>query len=186
MYERIVTIVRTPVLHNGDYTNEWKRLTDLHLPIEVMDRVWLGSSDDAANNYFLGDERISHVVNCADESARGSLYVRGKALKYACLNAIDSLGYPLIATHYPLFKGMMDFALDSDPEHRVFVHCRMGLNRSVALLALYTAERTGTDLADVVHQMWQRRPGILENDAFIQQMTAWRAGGVAPRDPLDS
>uniref|UniRef100_A0A6C0AN31 Tyrosine specific protein phosphatases domain-containing protein n=1 Tax=viral metagenome TaxID=1070528 RepID=A0A6C0AN31_9ZZZZ len=34
---------------------------------EITDQIWLGSYKDAANERFLGERKITHILCCADE-----------------------------------------------------------------------------------------------------------------------
>jgi protein-tyrosine phosphatase len=56
-------------------------------------------------------------------------------------------------------------------EHRVLVHCRMGLNRSVLVIATALTYLGMTGAAAMDH-LRERRPGALFNDTFASHVAA--------------
>jgi hypothetical protein len=116
---------------------------------------------------FMELYNITHVVNCADESACRVILPEDR---YKCLNAIDSSTVNIFDGWYTEFKETMDRYLRSPECKNVYVHCQAGINRSVSLTAGYIVKKFGVPVEKVVQKMSQQRPCILTNEAFQEQL----------------
>ena len=52
----------------------------------------------------------------------------------------------------------------------VLVHCHEGENRSAALVVAYLMVEERMSLHEAVEQVWSRRPIVLSNDSFVDQL----------------
>ena len=58
----------------------------------------------------------------------------------------------------------------SAPNGCVLVHCHEGKNRSAALVVAYLMVEERMSLYEAVEQVWSRRPIVLSNDSFVDQL----------------
>jgi len=157
-------------------------------PTRVTDRLWLGSCYDATDVEFLRGEGITHVVNCADRLPRFETYtVKDSDLRaWIVLNADDDPDYPILERHLDSVTEFIDTAL-LEPDSKVLVHCRAGVNRSATLVLAYAAlvgSRGDTRavgrleaFANVFEHVMERRPMILSNEGFYKQLVIWAHKG---------
>lgn len=82
---------------------------------------------------FQQQNKITHVINCAEEQYSPSWFKEKFPHNYVCLNAIDSHTVKIL-DWYPEFKKAMDMFL---VEGVVYVHCQAGINRSGFLVLAY-------------------------------------------------
>ena len=153
-------------------------------PTRVTDKLWLGSCFDAKDIEFLRGERITHVVNCADPLPLFETYtVKDADLRaWIVLNADDDRDYPILERHLDTVTEFIDRAL-LEPDAKVLVHCRAGVNRSATLVLAYAAlVGARRDLrpfgrleafATVFEHVMEERPMILANDGFYAQLVEW-------------
>ena len=50
------------------------------------------------------------------------------------------------------------------------MHCHEGKNRSAALVVAYLMVEERMSLYEAVEQVWSRRPIVLSNDSFVDQL----------------
>jgi len=150
-------------------------------PTHITDRLWLGSCFDAKDIEFLRGEGITHVVNCADPLPLFETYtVKDAGLRaWIVLGAEDDPAYPILERHLTAVTEFIDAAL-LEPDAKVLVHCRAGVNRSSTLLLAYAALRCIPQasgrleaFATVFEHVMERRPMILSNDGFYTQLVEW-------------
>lgn len=137
-------------------------------PVSVDKWLWIGGMAEAADVDFLKSKGITHILNCADETARGWVT---PAHRYLQLNAMDLEGYSMIDRHWAEVSAFLDDALESGG--KVLVHCHMGMNRSVTMALAYLFNRFRIDILSLAEFIGRNRPGALTNDTFIQQLVEW-------------
>lgn len=157
-------------------------------PTHVTDRLWLGSFFDAMDVEFLKGEGITHVVNCADRLPRFETYTVKEAdlRAWIVLDADDDRDYPILERHLDTVTEFIDAAL-SEPDSKVLVHCRAGVNRSATLVLAYAAlvgsrgapPSSGRleAFTTVFEHVMERRPMILANEGFYKQLVDWAHRG---------
>jgi protein-tyrosine phosphatase len=99
--------------------------------------------------------------------------------EYACLNADDDPGYPILDLHFATTKEFMDRALQR-PDSQILVHCMAGINRSATLVLAYVSQRDTTSTLQKVERFARyfdivmiQRPIILMNEGFYEQLLDW-------------
>ena len=130
--------------------------------------IGAGSQLDLYNCYT---HTITHVINCAHEDSCPSHMKEHfvEENRYACLDAEDSLEVD-ITGWYDSFKEVIGRFL-RDPECKtVFVHCRMGMNRSAFLSVLYVCDKFHYNYDKVCRALLMQRPCALDNHIFHQQV----------------
>jgi len=121
------------------------------------------------NESFIEDHNITHVINCADESAVPSNIKDQLSGKYVCLNAIDSFHVSII-DWYPPFEQFMNKFLRDNESKVIYVNCQMGMNRSGFLTALYLCLKFKYPYETVTKAILLQRPCALSNPVFHQQV----------------
>jgi len=141
----------------------------IHDPIaKVFDRILLGAGFYLLPN-FVNGHQITHVINCADDSAcpAGLRVYLGK--NYTCLNAMDD-PTNIIDKHYPAFEAAMDAYLRDPVCRNVYVHCQAGMNRSATLVLAYVVKRFRVQLLYLVTHVVRQRPCIMTNLHFQEYL----------------
>jgi hypothetical protein len=137
-------------------------------PANVLDYVFLGDSDAAMNVPLLRFLGIDSIVNCASGSVLTSNEFYDEDFAYVEFEAEDMPGYDLLGNH---FEDTRQFLDDCRLHHRkALVHCAAGINRSAALVVAYYMVSQNQKLADAVRFVFNRRPIILCNEGFIEQL----------------
>jgi len=132
--------------------------------------LYLGSAADASNIEWFEQTAITHVLNCADQTASGSGGVVGKLkLKYCQLDADDDDEFNIIKASFPAASAFIKQA-EAMSNGKIFVHCHAGVNRSAALVVAFLMKERGMHVLDAVRQVWAVRPIVLQNDNFIRQL----------------
>lgn len=98
---------------------------------KITDRIYIGSSNDAQDKQMLSDKKITAILNVSlksDNPVDGIEYVHlplydshGNSLRLI-LSVLEALRYLL------------------EKHQKVLVHCRYGIKRSPAIVALYLYE----------------------------------------------
>lgn len=158
------------VLDVGLAQNNWQVLSPA--PVALTPWLWIGSAEDAANATFLRDAGITHVLNCADATARGHV---DPSLQYLQLDAEDAPFYPILPKHYALAKLFLDDVRRNAPRAKALVHCHAGLNRSVTLALAYLHAKERRSILGMARKLAKARPGTLSNPWFRDQLVAFHA-----------
>ena len=142
----------------------------------VTNRIWLGSKYDVTDPVWMRSNKITHVLNCATPVDR---FDPSSVTEYACLNADDDPGYPILDLHFATTKEFMDRALQR-PDSQILVHCMAGINRSATLVLAYVSQRDTTSTLQKVERFARyfdivmlQRPIILMNEGFYEQLIDW-------------
>ena len=106
----------------------------------------------------------------AAEMVSGEFQKQG--LKYTGLDGcVDEYGYPLIERHLDQCRKFLTAQLEEcRPDGCVLVHCHEGRNRSAALCIAYLMVEHRMSLWDAVEHVWTRRPNVLSNISFLDQL----------------
>lgn len=120
---------------------------------------------------FARENRISHVINCAEDRMCPSWFQWQVPSNYKCLNAIDSESVNILSW-YPAFKETMQKFLQQPDCTRVFVHCQCGINRSAFLALMYVCDVFKYPLKETEWSIIRQRPCALTNPAFRSQVYA--------------
>lgn len=118
--------------------------------------------------------RITHVINCAEDSLCPATIKHALGSKYKCLNCIDHPMYPILEKHYDEFEKTMDAFLRDPLCLNVYVHCQAGINRSACLIIAYVVRRFGVPVQHVVENVAKQRPCILTNQGFQKQLLEFK------------
>ena len=134
----------------------------IHDPIaRVYPRILLGAGFYLLPN-FVNGQQITHVINCADDSACPSALKVYLGKNYTCLTAMDD-ETNIIAKHYDAFERAMDAYLRDPACKNVYVHCQAGMNRSATLVVAYVVKRFRVQLLYLINPVARQRPCIMTN-----------------------
>jgi len=167
-----------------------------HLPTPVGRQVLVGSVRHATMVPMLRRLGVTHVVNCAagDCSVPVGEYEE-VGIEYMPLRGVDNEGYPILKRHLEQLLQFVGPVLDNSTlakgrEHankgRVLLHCVAGRNRSVALAVALVLIFELMPLPNIVRRLFQRRPFVLTNQSFRQQLSdlAEQQGLLTSPSPL--
>ena len=166
-----------------------------YLPTPVGRQVLVGSVRHATMVPMLRRLGITHVVNCAagDCSVPVGEYEE-HGIEYLPLRGVDAEGYPVLKRHLEQLLQFAGPVLESSTlargkeagKGKVLLHCNAGRNRSVALAVALVLIFELTPLPNVVRRLFQRRPFILTNHSFRQQLAelAEQQGLLTSPSPL--
>lgn len=150
-------------------------------PCILTPRVWLGSAHDATDIEWLNEHHITHVINCAESLPKydSKILPETDIQQVWVLDADDDPSYPILAKHLDDVIKFLNLAYHN-PDARVLIHCRAGMNRSPALaLAAVVAmapptQKTRLEIfASFYEAAVKQRPFILQNEGFYEQLLAW-------------
>ena len=137
----------------------------IHDPVaKVFHRILLGAGFYLLPN-FVNGHQITHVINCADDSACPPSFRAYLGKNYTCLNAMDD-ETNILEKHYDAFEAAMDAYLRDPVCKNVYVHCQAGMNRSATLVLAYVVKRFRVDLVSLVHHVVRQRPCVMVNPYF--------------------
>ena len=167
-----------------------------YLPSPVSNRVLVGSARHAISVAMLRRLGVTHVCNCAagDCAAPVGEYEE-HGIEYLAVRAPDAEGYPILQQH---LRAVLDFVQaftanqttmgkgSGPPRGKVLLHCSAGRNRSVTLALAIELVHGAEPLPNLVRRLFQRRPFILTNQSFRQQLAqlAEQQGLLVSPSPL--
>merc|ERR1712228_97363 len=141
--------------------------------IEVISEIipkflWVGNDSDSQNIALLKQLKISHVLNCA------GLDIQTKYpsdIKQCIINAEDEPDFNIIDSY---LDECFEFIQDCQRSNgRIFVHCMMGMNRSITLIIAYLMYSQNMRLKKAINYVGIRRGWILENEWFRKQLIVY-------------
>ena len=150
-------------------------------PCILTPRIWLGSAHDATDIEWLNEHHITHVINCAESLPKydSKILPETDIQQVWVLDADDDPSYPILAKHLDDVIQFLNLAYHN-PDARVLIHCRAGMNRSPALaLAAVVAmapptQKTRLEIfASFYEAAVKQRPFILQNEGFYEQLLTW-------------
>ena len=136
-------------------------------PAWFYSRILVGAGPMLTPN-FVRKYNITHVINCADESACPTWFKHAYPGNYKCLNAIDS-PFVNILSWYPAFEATLRQFL-KEGNGTIFVHCQCGINRSGFLALTYVCKNFGLPIQSVMESTKRQRPILFQNSAFTGQV----------------
>ena len=119
---------------------------------------------------FVARNRITHVINCAQDDFCPAWWRRTRKHNYAVMNAIDSPHHNIL-DWYPYFElTLRRFLREGALDGVVYVHCHAGMNRSASLALAYVCKNYSLPFDPVVTAVRRQRPCILQNTVFTTQV----------------
>lgn len=137
----------------------------------ITSRIWLGSIHATFNEAWLRTTGITHVVT-ALEAPHSTPAMRTVGCKQLSIPIRD---HPQ-ETIYLWFQEVYDFirgALDSSPDHRVYIHCYAGISRSSTLLTAYLMLRHTIAADEALAFIRSSRHCVNPNPGFYDALKLW-------------
>lgn len=148
-------------------------------PAWFSSRILVGPGARLSPN-FVRENRISHVINCAQDEFCPDWWKRTHPGRYVVINAIDSLQHNIL-DWYPMFEdALRGFLREGSVHGVVYVHCHAGMNRSASLALAYVCKNYALPIEPVVTAVRRQRPCILQNPVFMTQVKAFIEDGRVP------
>mmetsp|Transcript_76781 Transcript_76781/g.144681 ORF Transcript_76781/g.144681 Transcript_76781/m.144681 type:complete len:438 (+) Transcript_76781:73-1386(+) len=155
---------------------------DFMMPSEVLENfLYLGNRSNAGDERGLENMGISHMLSVVADSDEEIATPAG--MERIVLHAADSSDEDIAA----LFPRAVQFLQQvHEAGGRVLVHCVAGRSRSASLVIAYLMRRCNMTLNEAFTLLKEKRPVVLPNSGFWQQLEAeeLKIFGVASPTPL--
>jgi Dual specificity phosphatase, catalytic domain len=145
----------------------------------IVDRLYLGSKEAAANGDWLDECEISHILNVT--SGVANYYESDEDVEYMQIRVADSPDEDL-SRHFNDAIEFIDAAV-SNASSNVLVHCRQGMSRSPTCIVAYLMAKKRMYLADAYRCVLEANGGeLLINDGFKRQLMDFELDWFAELD----
>jgi protein-tyrosine phosphatase len=134
-------------------------------PVQVHPKILFGPGEYLTPK-FVEENKITHVINCAQEEFSPSWFKEKYPTNYYCLGAIDSYNVKIL-DWYSKFKIMLDIFIE---EGNVYVHCQAGINRSGFLVMAYLVFEKNFHAETLEKMIIKKRPCALTNTSFRNEI----------------
>eukprot|EP01063_Lacrimia_lanifica_P003000 TRINITY_DN11617_c0_g2_i1.p1 TRINITY_DN11617_c0_g2~~TRINITY_DN11617_c0_g2_i1.p1 ORF type:complete len:300 (+),score=114.20 TRINITY_DN11617_c0_g2_i1:95-994(+) len=153
---------------------EWVKKINVELNSAL--NPWAGTDQPgefAPNVFIAAAEHVAEmkgvtaIVNCCPSTVDSSTFHPEAA--YLPVDADDDPRYPIISHA----RDVVDFItrhLEEHPRPRVVIHCYGGINRAGATSVGFLMVGRGVPLLEAVRTVYRKRPIILSNVAFREQL----------------
>jgi dual specificity phosphatase 12 len=143
-------------------------LPSLQTPAELMGHVFLGDASAAMDTETLAAMGIAAILNCASGAVLTNRDYYDSSVAYLEFEAEDHPDYDLLGMHFEETKAFLDACIAQN--RSALVHCAAGINRSATLAVAYFMYTAKVDLVSAVKHCFGKRPIILCNESFINQL----------------
>ena len=128
----------------------------------IIDNIYLGDINAAADEAYLKEHNITTVVNCAISCK--SNYTDIKFIELRLYDDKSQILFPKLEVAYNFIKK------NSKKNANILVHCKCGISRSTSLVVFYLMKEKGWDYDRAMDYIKERRPSALPQAAFQQQL----------------
>jgi len=137
-------------------------------PVELVPRIYIGSSLYLGNNEFMKEKNIGYILNCANSGLMK--YVKKKHIIQLSLDGLDEENYDIIGELGERALSYVREALDSS-DKSIYINCKMGINRS-AVISGYVIWSLNYKLSmeEVIEKIIEKRPICFSNNYFIRHL----------------
>eukprot|EP00754_Rhynchopus_humris_P009131 Rhum_TRINITY_DN13936_c0_g1::Rhum_TRINITY_DN13936_c0_g1_i1::g.66063::m.66063 len=159
----------------GDEEGGCAAAADVGRPAEVFPGLFLAAADMLAT----ADPPPTAVVNLCPRMAGRAGGAAAGATAYLEIDCDDAPGYPIVSHADEVCSFVREQLAGAEAgtvrpgAPAVYVHCYGGINRSGALCVAYLVKEGGLSLTDAVEACHRRRPIILSNAAFRDQLVSY-------------
>ena len=134
---------------------------------EIFPWLYLGSFNNACDIEELERIKATHVLNCAYECNNENL---PKDIKVLHLKIYDYEAFDISS----FFEKANDFINQCKSENGiVFVHCKLGVSRSAALVLAYLIKNMGYTVDSALQLLVQKRDRVNPNKGFMKQLYSY-------------
>jgi len=129
---------------------------------EVTSQLFLGSSNDAANETELQDNGITHVVSLI---GRGQVFVQGIKYAHAFMKGNGKTELKEILTKlWPIIEE------SQEKDKALFIYCLNGQNISAAVMLAILMKSKGKKLSKAYKLLKSKRPIVSINEWYAKQL----------------
>lgn len=139
---------------------------------QITPTLWLSGIDAAYSKTFLVSNRITHVLNCAEDAPMGS-YPLDLSLNLEQVPMEDD-EYPRFLEH--LHEAVMTLDAWQTEGRTVLVHCRAGISRSPTVVLAWMILCKRVSLEDAWAAVSKERYFVRPNDYFMSVLKTLRPG----------
>ena len=153
-------------------------------PAAFTESIFVGSARHAEDLSTLRSLGVTAVLNLAPGACDDpeDLF-EDNGIAYLELDAEDFVGYPLFEMHLEAATAFVEQHATSNSGGKVLIHCFAGVNRSAAIAVAIIMLSGRKPLYEVVQACFERRPFILSNASFRQQLVQLAAENDLLPDP---
>lgn len=137
-------------------------------PVEIVDRVYIGSIGAAYSKKSIECNGITHIV-CASKSPRLKFE---PVIQYLRVPIKDKAESDILANVDASIE-FIDAALSSSPTAKVLVHCIRGMSRSVSLVIGFLIARHDMTFETALALVRTKRPLANPNCGFERQLRTY-------------
>ena len=128
----------------------------------IIDNIYLGDINAAADEAYLKEHNITTVVNCAISCK--SNYTDIKFIELRLYDDKSQILFPKLEVAYNFIKK------NSKKNANILVHCKCGISRSTSLVVFYLMKERGWDYDRAIDYIRERRPIVQPNPGFEEQL----------------
>ena len=133
--------------------------------INVIDNIYLSSSEDALNAKLIEKNKIKHVFRI---SSKTNMSPYDSSIIYSSLDVDDS--EDASDKMLKINKIILKLLLKKKIEENVLVHCNMGRSRSAAFIIYYLMVKHGMSYDDAYGFLKEKKPDIDLNSGFVKML----------------
>lgn len=143
-------------------------------PAQILDWLWLGDQNAAFNGLAAG---YTHVISCVNQQEMDLISEFWAMHEYRPQHLhilVEDHPTTQITQYYnQVAEWLSEQRKNTSDEVRCLIHCQAGVNRSATLAIMIYCAETGCQPSIAGEMVWSKRPGILTNSSFRQQIDEW-------------
>ena len=132
---------------------------------EITEQIWLGSYGDSANDTFLQERKISHILCCAEELPLRVGFPYSQHYEGHKVPLVDDKADEKTKAYFLEAATVLDGWVSTGK--KVFVHCFAGISRSASVIITYLMVYKGWSFDLAFQHLKLRRPRIHPHSDFI-------------------
>jgi predicted protein tyrosine phosphatase len=140
---------------------------------EITEQIWLGSYGDSANEPFLEERQITHILCCAEELSLRAGFPYSQHYEGYKVPLVDNKADEKTKGYFLEAASILDSWVND--KKKVFVHCFAGISRSVSVIITYLMVYKGWSFDLAFQHLKLRRPRIHPHSEFIPILKAIEA-----------
>jgi protein-tyrosine phosphatase len=137
---------------------------------EITDQIWLGSYGDSANDAFLEERQITHILCCAEELPLRVGFPYSQRYDGYKVPLVDDKADEKTKAYFLEAATVLDGWVGSGK--KVFVHCFAGISRSASVVITYLMVYKGWSFDLAFQHLKLRRPRIHPHSEFLPILKA--------------
>ncbi|THH30111.1 hypothetical protein EUX98_g4080 [Antrodiella citrinella] len=135
---------------------------------EIVPRLYLSNFFFARSAEGLRDEGITHVISVMEQ-----IPIYGSQLKGTLHVPLEDTSDANILRHLDTTTGFIKATLEESTDHKVLVHCLMGISRSATVVCAYLVATTSMTASEAIDFVKAKRPIICPNLGFRRQLETY-------------